>query len=162
MISTIVYQSTYRGFASRWAHTFFPHILFRIFFSFYLFIFFLSLLQCEFNIVLLFTPYDAQARSACSALIFLLYMGMAAILVMWPSPFVFIFISVLPTFSTWYLVSNISTVFEKKIFKLKTVTFGKCQIMILTFDTHVGWLDYLVQCIYKLWDHGRNSFWKIN
>ena len=68
MVSTIVYQSTYRGFASRWAHTFFRTFFSHIFFI-YLF------LSCHYyysaNSTLSYfsTPYDAQAFSACSALI---------------------------------------------------------------------------------------------
>ena len=46
---------------------------------------------------------------------------------------------------------QISQQFLRKIYlSLKTVTFGKGQRMILTLNTHVGLLDHLVQCIYKL------------
>ena len=73
-----------RGFKSRLRHVFFFFVLF-CFFLFFLFIFFLCfflslLLQCKFaNSTLLsllsfsnfITPYDAQASSAFSALIFI-------------------------------------------------------------------------------------------
>ena len=63
--STVAFQPLGYGFASRQ-----PHFL--------MFFFSLLLLQCEFNINLMsllryfyhFTPYDAQAPSACSALIY--------------------------------------------------------------------------------------------
>ena len=55
MLSTIVYQSTYRGFASRRAHTFFRTFFSHIFFLF-IYLILSLLLQCKFNIVLLFYP----------------------------------------------------------------------------------------------------------
>ena len=47
---------------------------------------------------------------------FLAYMGMAAILVMWPKSFVFIFIRILLQAFIWTLVPNRPTVFEKNKF----------------------------------------------
>ena len=49
---------------------------------------------------------------------FLPYMGMAAILVMWPNSFVFIFIPILFQAFIWTLVPNCPTVFEKNKFEL--------------------------------------------
>ena len=61
-----------------------------------------------------------------------------------------------------YLVSNSTTVFEKKNKFENRVTFGESQKMISTFDTHVGLLDQFVQCIYQLEIIGCNSFGKMN
>ena len=47
---------------------------------------------------------------------FLPYMGMAAMLVMWPNSFVKIFIPILPQAFIWSLVVNDPTVFEKNKF----------------------------------------------
>ena len=47
---------------------------------------------------------------------FLPYMGMAAMLVMWPNSFVKIFIPILPQAFIWILVPNGQTVFEKNKF----------------------------------------------
>ena len=47
---------------------------------------------------------------------FLPYMGMAAMLVMWPNSFVLIFIPILPQAFIWSLVPNDLTVFEKNKF----------------------------------------------
>ena len=47
---------------------------------------------------------------------FLPYSGMAAMLVMWPNSFVYIFIPILPTAFMWSLVPNDPTVFEKNKF----------------------------------------------
>ena len=47
---------------------------------------------------------------------FLPYMGMAAMLVMWPSSFVLIFNPILPQAFIWILVPNDPTVFEKNKF----------------------------------------------
>ena len=44
------------------------------------------------------------------------YMGMAAILVMWPNSIVQIFIPILPQAFTWTFVPNRPTVFEKNKF----------------------------------------------
>ena len=49
---------------------------------------------------------------------FLPYMGMAAILVMWPNSFVFIFIPILLQAFIWTLVPNCPPVFEKNKFEL--------------------------------------------
>ena len=54
-------------------------------------------------------------------------------------------------FHIYYLVSNNSTVSEKKEFNFENrVTFGEGQRMTLTFDTHVGSTDHLVQCMYQV------------
>ena len=47
---------------------------------------------------------------------FLPYLGMAAMLVMWPNSFVKIFITILPQAFIWSLVPNDPTVFEKNKF----------------------------------------------
>ena len=47
---------------------------------------------------------------------FLPYMGMVAMLVMWPNSFVQIFIPILPQAFIWTLVPNNPTVFEKNKF----------------------------------------------
>ena len=49
-------------------------------------------------------------------LMFLPYMGMAAMLVMWLNSFVKIFIPILPQAFIWILVPNDPTVFEKNKF----------------------------------------------
>ena len=92
-------------------------------------------------------------------------MGVAAILVMWPSPFVyFFFLSLLPAVFTWYLVLQITQQFLRKTnFKFENgVAFVEGQIMTLTFNIHVASLNHLVQCSYQLWGHGCNRFLKIN
>ena len=47
---------------------------------------------------------------------FLPYMGMAAMLVMWPNSFILIFIPILPQAFIWTLDPNHLTVFEKNKF----------------------------------------------
>ena len=47
---------------------------------------------------------------------FLPYMGMVAMLVMWPNSFVYIFIPILPQAFVWTLVPNDPIVFEKNKF----------------------------------------------
>ena len=47
---------------------------------------------------------------------FLPYMGMAAMLVMWPNSFLLIFIPILPQAFIWIWVPNDPTVFEKNKF----------------------------------------------
>ena len=72
-------------------------------------------------------------------------------MIMRPSPFVQIFISVLQKSFIQYLVSNNPTVSQKKRFNFENrVTFGEGQRMTLTFDTQVGSVDHLVQCMYQL------------
>ena len=71
-------------------------------------------------------------------------------MVMWPSPFEHILISVLPKSFTYYLVSNNSTVSEKIGFNFENqVTFGEGQRMTLTFDIHVLSIDHSVQSMYQ-------------
>ena len=63
MVSTIVYQTPYRGFASRWAHVFY---FIYFFFSSHMFLFYFCHYYYSANSTFsyFFTPCDAQASSA--------------------------------------------------------------------------------------------------
>ena len=80
VVDTIVfYQTIYPGLESRWQHIFLMFFFFFFFFQYYYYFFcyyyysanstLLSLLRFSYFI----TSYDAQASSACSALIFILF-----------------------------------------------------------------------------------------
>ena len=67
------------------------------------------------------------------------YMGMAAILVMWPEPFE---------------QTSIPPSHGKRSLKIWIwVTLDQGQWMTLTFDIHIGSCTHLDKCIYQLWHH---------
>ena len=85
---------------------------------------------------------------------FLLYMGVAAILVMCPASCHQIFISFYLEAFIQNLVQNGPVVSEKIRFEFcMYTTLGQGQIMTLTFNTHIPSRSQLVVCIYQLSGH---------
>ena len=78
-------------------------------------------------------------------------MGMAAMLVMWPNSFVFIFIpiSFKLSYELWFQIASLflrKTIFNFEIW----VIFDQGQRMALTFDTHSTLWTHLAECFKQL------------
>ena len=88
-------------------------------------------------------------------LIFLPYMGMAAILVMWPGPFEQTFVPPSHGGSTSNLaVFGQAGSQEKQVWKGWTwLILVQGQWMTMTFDIRISSCTHLVNCIYQLWRH---------
>ena len=84
---------------------------------------------------------------------FLPYMGMAAILVMWPGPFEQTFVP--PSHGGLKFGFNRPSSFlGKEVLKCWIwVTLDQGQWMTLAFDIYVGLCTHLVKCIYQFWHH---------
>ena len=88
-------------------------------------------------------------------------MGVATILIMWPSPVVYFFFFHYSQKLSHDICFQITNSFWEKQCKFENgVTFVEGQIMTLTFDIHVASLNHLVQCSYQLWDQAAIVFEK--
>ena len=80
-------------------------------------------------------------------------MGMAAMLVMWPThlyKFSFPF-SLKLSYELWFQIAQLCLRKTSFNFEIR-VTFDQGQRMTFTFDTHETSLTYLAECFKQLWD----------
>ena len=90
---------------------------------------------------------------------FLPYMGMTAILVMWPGPFEQTFILPSHGGSAWNLASISQAISkEKKFENVNLSDLGSRSIN--DFDIHKGSCSHLDNCIYQFWHHRLQQFLK--
>ena len=75
---------------------------------------------------------------------FLPYMGMAAILVMWPKPFEHTFVRLSKVGSTWNLASiGLAVIEEKKFENIKSERLGPRSVNVLNLWPHAQLVDLI-------------------